>query len=44
MEDGHISEWSERIILPIGQSDPERVRITPDDFGPDIEPAIKRIA
>lgn len=44
MEDHHITGWSERIILPINKEDPERVRISPDDFGPDFDPEVRRVA
>ena len=44
MDGDHVSEWSERIILPIGEADPDALEEVPSDFGPDFEPAVKRIA
>ena len=44
MEDGHISGWSERIILPLGKVDPTAIDIAPDDFGPDFDLDLRRIA
>lgn len=44
-DEGHVSGWRERIILPALTLDPEvRVRIPEPDFGPDIEIKIAKKA
>jgi len=41
---GHISEWTERIILPVQPLEPETAIRPEPDFGPDVEITIQRRA